>query len=69
MMVTISCIVMVGSYFLEACACTFQMSDRKGVGLVGSRVREELRGVEGGATVIRMYCVPEESIFNKRENE
>lgn len=29
-------------------------------------MREELGGVEGGESIIRLYCMGKESIFNKR---
>lgn len=31
----------------------------------GRRVKEELGGVEGGDTVIGIYCMRKESVFNK----
>ena len=58
---------MFGCYLLEA--CSFLMRDRKGVDLDGRRGGEELGGVEGGETIIRIYYVRKKSIFNKRKIE
>jgi len=41
------------------------VKDRKGVDSEERRGREELGGVKRGKTVIRMYCMRKESIFNK----
>jgi hypothetical protein len=43
------------------------MRDRKGVDLEGRGGGEELGGVEGGKTIIGIYCTREESILNKRK--
>lgn len=42
------------------------MGDRKGVDPEGRGSAEELEGAEGGETVIRMYWMKKESIFNQR---
>lgn len=55
---------MFGFYFLQA--CSFLMGDRKGVDPEGRGSAEELEGAEGGETVIRMYWMKKESIFNQR---
>ena len=44
---------MFGCYLLEA--CSFLMRDRKGVDLEGKGGGEELGGINGGKTVIRIY--------------
>jgi hypothetical protein len=38
-------------------ACSFLMRDRKGVVLGGRGGGKKLRGVEGGGTIIRIYCL------------
>lgn len=43
------------------------MRDRKGVDSEGREGWEELGGVERGKTIIRIYYVIKESIFNKRK--
>jgi hypothetical protein len=52
------------------------MRGRKGVDMKGRGGckgrwdgREDLRGVEGGETIIRIYCVRKESIFSKRKKK
>lgn len=55
--------VMFGCYRLDA--RSFLMRDGKGTDLDGREVGEELRGVGGGETVIRIYCMRKEPIFNK----
>ena len=45
--------VMFGCYLLGA--CSFLMRDRKGVDLEGKGGGEELGGINGGKTVIRIY--------------
>jgi hypothetical protein len=42
--------------------------DIKGVESEGREGGEELGGIEGGKTVIRIYDVTKESVFNKRKN-
>jgi hypothetical protein len=42
------------------------MRDRKEVTPDGMGGEEELGGAEGRETVIRIYCMRKESIFNKR---
>ena len=44
---------------------SFLMRNRKGVNLEGSG--EKVGGVEGQETVLRIYCMRKESIFNKRK--
>lgn len=56
---------MFGCYFLEA--CSFLTRDRKGVDWDGRGGGEGLGGVEGGETIIRIYYVRNESIFNEGE--
>lgn len=46
----------------------FFSNDRKGTDLNGSEGGKELGGVQGGGTVIKIYCLRKESIFNKRGN-
>ena len=57
--------VIFGCYLLEA--CSFLMRDRKGVDLEGRRGGEDLGRVEGEETIIRIYYMRKESIFNKRK--
>lgn len=45
------------------------MRGKKGMDLEGKRGGEELGGVEEGETVIRVYCMVKQSIFNKRGKE
>ena len=45
------------------------MRDRKEVIMEGIGDWEEMEGVERGETVIRMYCMRKESIFNSRKKE
>ena len=52
---------MFGCYLLEA--CSFLMRDRKGVDLDGRDGGEELGGVEGEETVIRIYYVRKNIFF------
>lgn len=44
------------------------MRDRKGVDADGRRDGEELRGIEEGEIIIRLYCM-KKNVFNKREKE
>lgn len=53
-------------YLLKA--CSFLMKDRKGMGTEGRRGEEELAGAKAEETIIRLYCLRKESIFNKRKN-
>jgi hypothetical protein len=46
---------MIDCYLLEA--CFFLVRDRKGADPEGRGGREELYEVEGGSTVIRIYCM------------
>lgn len=46
---------MLGCYVLEV--QYFLMIDRKGVVLEGRQIEEELGGVAGGKTVVRIYCM------------
>lgn len=50
-------------YFLEA--CSFLTRARKGVNPDGKGSRENLGGMEGGETVIRVYYIIKESSFNQ----
>lgn len=43
------------------------MKDRKGMDTEGRRGEEELAGAKAGETIIRLYCLRKESIFNKRK--
>jgi hypothetical protein len=43
------------------------MRDRKGVDLEGRRGGEDLGRVEGEESIIRIYYMRKESIFNKRK--
>ena len=54
---------MFGCYLLEA--CSFLMIDRKGVDPEKRRGGEELGGVQGRESIIRVYCIKKDSIFNK----
>ena len=56
---------MFGCYLLEA--CSFLMRDRKGVDLEGRRGGKELGGVVGGETIVMIYYMTKEYIFNKRK--
>ena len=47
-------------------ACSFLMRDGKGEYLE-KREMGVLGGVEGGETIIRIYCMRKESIFNKNK--
>ena len=51
-------------YLLEA--CSFQMRDRKGVDPNGRGGRDQLARREGGETVIMVYCMRKESVFDKK---
>lgn len=53
-------------YLLEA--CSFPVRDRKGVDLEERGGRDELGGAAEGETVIILYCMRKQPIFNKREN-
>ena len=55
---------MFGCYLLEACC--FLMRHRKGMDPEGKGGEEEVEGVEGEETVIRIYCMREEFVFNKK---
>lgn len=55
--------VMFGCYLLAA--RSFLMKDRKGGDLEGKGGGEELGEVRRGETLIRIYCMGRESIFNK----
>lgn len=44
----------------------FPNERHKGVDPVGRGGREELREVDGGGNIIKIYCMSEESILNKR---
>lgn len=54
--------VMFGCFLLEA--CYFLMRNKKGVDLERRGGGEELGGVETVETILRIYCVRKESIFN-----
>lgn len=54
--------VMFGSYILEA--CSFLMKGRKGVNLEGRGVWEGLDRIEGGETIIKIYYMRKEIVFN-----
>ena len=54
---------MFGCYLLEA--CSFLMTDRKGVDPEKRRGGEELGGVQGRESIIRVYCIKKDSILNK----
>lgn len=41
------------------------MKDKKGVNAKGSRGWEERGGLEKGETIIRLYCIRKQSLFNK----
>lgn len=45
------------------------MRARKGVDPEGRGGGEELGGEEGGKTIIRIYCMRKDSIFNKRKKK
>lgn len=47
--------------------CFLTREKMKDVDLDGSGGREEWRGVGGGETIIRIYCI-KTPIFNKRKN-
>ena len=49
-------------------ACSFLMRDRKGVDSEGRGDREELEGVRGRITGIKIYYIRKDSLFNNREN-
>ena len=51
---------MFGSYLLEACSLK---RDGKGVDLKGRGGDEKGGGVEGGESIIRIYCLRKESVF------
>lgn len=57
--------ILPGCYLLET--CSFLMREREGVDPEGRESVEELREEEGGATVLRVYCIKKESTFNKRK--
>jgi hypothetical protein len=44
------------------------MRHRKRVDPEGRRSGEELRGLQGGDTVIRIYCIKKEYIFSRKKN-
>jgi hypothetical protein len=44
------------------------MRDRKGVDSEGRGDREELEGVRGRITGIKIYYIRKDSLFNNREN-
>lgn len=54
----IFCFVMIDCYILKA--YFLLMRDRKGMDPEGGRGGEELGGLEGGDTVIRIYCIRKE---------
>lgn len=56
-----------GCYSFEA--CPFPMRDRQGVDLEVKRGEEELRRLEGEKSIIRLYYMRKECIFNKRKTK
>lgn len=60
MYLKVSCCVVFGSCFLEA--CSFLDRRQRGSGF-RKRVTGELGEVEGGGTAVRMHCMREDSIF------
>lgn len=62
-----------GFFFFGFFICFFcnflLLRDWKKLGLDGREDEDELRGVEKGRTVSRIYCMREESMFNKREQK
>ena len=65
MVLFFSCYILYYYYPLEA--CSFLMRRKKGSGSGWEGSGEELGGVEGGETIIGIYCMKKESIFNKRQ--
>lgn len=66
--------VLFSSYYILFCydpleACSLLMRRKKGSGSGWEGSGEKLGGVEGGETVIGIYCMRKESIFNKRKNK
>jgi hypothetical protein len=59
--------VLSGCCLLETCSsCGRNEKENRSGGEVGG---EELGGGEGGETVVRVYCMREESIFNEKETK
>lgn len=72
---TLEVIVVVLSYYILFChvwlspRSLFLSSERqKGSGPGGGGGRDELGGAAEGETVIMLYCMRKQPIFNKREN-
>ena len=57
----VSCLVLFDFHLLEAFSF---MKKWRGSGFEGEGVLGELGGMGGGETVVRMYCMREESNFN-----
>lgn len=59
-------------YFILTCfatlleTCSSLMRDREGVDSERRGGREELRGIEGEETEIKIHCIRKDSIFKKR---
>lgn len=58
-----SCFVMIHCYIMEA--CTFLKRDGGGMDLKEKRGESGLKEMDGSKTVVRMYSMSLESIFNK----
>lgn len=57
---------MFGCCFLEN--CSFLKENGEGVDVEERGGSRKLGVVEGGETVVRIYCMEEESIFKKKKN-
>lgn len=62
----VSCFVLFGCQLLEVCSF-LKRKQRRSESEGEGRWRGQLEGVEGGETLVGMYCMGDKSIFNKKE--